>query len=75
MPLVRNIETIVEPVQVEPVAVETKTGPLVSLLLNTIDRYDLTVKCIGGALANCGYSPIELLVCDNGSKDQRVIEL
>lgn len=76
MPLVLNLETIVEPppALMESKQVETMEGPLVSILLNTIDRYDLTVKCIGGALANCGYSPIELLVCDNGSKDSRVVE-
>lgn len=46
---------------------------LVSILLNTIDRWDLTVQCIGTALATAGY-PFELLVCDNGSTDQRVID-
>lgn len=46
---------------------------LVSILLNTIDRYDLTVKCIGPALESAGY-PFELLICDNGSKDQRTID-
>lgn len=46
---------------------------IVSILLNTIDRYDLTVKCIGPALETAGY-PFELLVCDNGSKDQRTID-
>ena len=46
---------------------------LVSILLNTIDRYELTVKCIGSALATAGF-PFELLVCDNGSTDARVAE-
>ena len=45
----------------------------VAILLNTIDRYELTVKCIGGALATAGY-PFEFLCCDNGSSDRRVIE-
>jgi GT2 family glycosyltransferase len=47
--------------------------PTVAILLNTIDRYDLTVRCIGGALASAGY-PFEFLCCDNGSSDRRVID-
>ncbi len=46
---------------------------LVSILLNTIDRFDLTVRCIGGALADCSCK-YELLVCDNGSSDRRVVD-
>lgn len=45
----------------------------VAILLNTIDRYELTVRCIGGALQRAGY-PYELLCCDNGSSDHRVID-
>lgn len=47
--------------------------PLVSILLNTIDRYDITVNAIGNALDTAG-TEFELLWCDNGSSDKRVIE-
>lgn len=46
---------------------------IVSVLLNTIDRYDMTVRCIGPALRIAGY-PFELLWCDNGSEDKRVLD-
>jgi GT2 family glycosyltransferase len=45
----------------------------VSILLNTLDRYALTVRCIGKALADAGY-PFEFIACDNGSQDKRVID-
>lgn len=48
-------------------------APLVSILLNTIDRYDITVNAIGEALSQAGW-PFELLCCDNGSEDKRVID-
>lgn len=44
-----------------------------SILLLTIDRFELTKKCVGSALQNAG-ADWELLVCDNGSSDRRVIE-
>lgn len=46
---------------------------MVSILLCTIDRYDLTVKCVGKALATAGYA-YELLSVDNGSTDMRVVD-
>lgn len=46
---------------------------LVSILLCTIDRYDLTRECVGGALANADY-PFEFLCTDNASQDKRVID-
>lgn len=46
----------------------------VSILLNTIDRYELTQQCVGHALDHTGYDDWELLVCDNGSQDNRTIE-
>jgi glycosyltransferase involved in cell wall biosynthesis len=47
---------------------------LVSILMNVIDRFELTQRCVDHALAHTGYGEWELLVCDNGSKDERVIE-
>ncbi len=47
--------------------------PLVSILLNTINRYDMLVMCVGQALCTAGY-PFELLCCDNGSDDRRTID-
>jgi glycosyltransferase involved in cell wall biosynthesis len=46
---------------------------MVSILLLTIDRYELTKQCVGNALNNAG-TDYELLVVDNGSKDERVIK-
>lgn len=45
----------------------------VSLILLTIDRYEMTRKVLSTILPNAGYE-YELLVCDNGSKDHRVID-
>lgn len=45
----------------------------VSLILLTIDRYAITKKVLSNILPNAGYE-YELLVCDNGSKDHRVID-
>lgn len=49
---------------------------LVSILMLTIDRYEITKRCLEHNLAtsNIDLSKIELLVCDNGSKDQRIID-
>lgn len=46
----------------------------VSVLLLTIDRYELTEKYVGEALRNAGHE-FDLCVTDNGSTDQRVIDL
>ena len=46
---------------------------MISILLLTIDRYELTKQCVGDALKKAGVE-YELLVCDNGSKDKRTIE-
>ncbi len=46
-----------------------------SILLLTIDRFDETVKTINQNFSNHGFKgEIELLWCDNGSKDKRVID-
>jgi GT2 family glycosyltransferase len=47
--------------------------PKVSILLSTIDRYELLESCIGAALRSAGY-PYQLLWCDNGSTDRRVVD-
>lgn len=46
---------------------------MVSILMLTIDRYDVLVDCLEHNLKHIGCD-YELLVCDNGSKDERVIE-
>ncbi len=46
---------------------------MVSIILNTINRYELTKFCVGNALRHAG-SKYELLVCDNGSTDSRVVK-
>jgi len=46
---------------------------MISILLLTIDRYELTKKCVGKALEEAG-ADYELLVCDNGSKDKRTLD-
>jgi glycosyltransferase involved in cell wall biosynthesis len=45
----------------------------VSILLLTIDRYEITKRCVDQALQNAGVD-YELLCADNGSQDSRVIE-
>lgn len=52
-----------------------KLIPKVSILLLTLDRYQLTKYCLLNALAKAGYTDFELLMLDNGSKDKRTIEL
>jgi len=46
---------------------------MVSVLLCTIDRYDITTQCVGPSLACCG-EEYELLCVDNGSSDRRVVD-
>lgn len=45
----------------------------VSILLLTIDRFNLTREYIGNALANAGY-PFELCISDNGSVQPEIFE-
>jgi len=44
---------------------------VVSHILLTLDRYELTKEIVNDTLSKAGY-PFELLVCDNGSADHRV---
>ncbi len=48
--------------------------PLISMLLLTIDRFEITKIVLEKNLAGCLDYPVELLVADNGSKDRRVID-
>ena len=47
---------------------------MVSIIMITIDRYEQTKKTLDKVLNNTGYKDFELLVADNGSKDERIIE-
>lgn len=44
----------------------------VSIIMNVIDRYTTTNRCVGQAIANMAYPEFEFLVCDNGSSDLRM---
>jgi GT2 family glycosyltransferase len=46
---------------------------MVSLILLTIDRYELTKEIVSDTLHKANY-PYELLICDNGSQDKRLID-
>jgi GT2 family glycosyltransferase len=49
----------------------------ISILSLTMNRFDAVKQCYGDNINNCGVhcdNPLELLVADNGSSDQRVID-
>ena len=46
----------------------------VSILILTLDRYWLTRYCIENAIAASGHEDLEILILDNGSTDQRVVD-
>ncbi len=46
---------------------------MISILLLSWDRHDMLVKTLTDNLAKCNY-PFELLICDQGSQDPRVIQ-
>lgn len=52
-------------------------APKVSVMMLTIDRFDVTSKCfeenIKRARQGCPDAWFEFLVCDNGSKDRRIV--
>lgn len=50
----------------------TELPPIASILFLAWDRYDLTVRTLTNNLARANY-PYELLVCDQGSSDPRVV--
>lgn len=45
-----------------------------SICAITLDRFDISSEVIPDTLAKCGVGDVELLVCDNGSEDKRIIE-
>ena len=49
------------------------SGPYISILLLSWDRYDLLVKTLNHNLSVINY-PYELLICDQGSKDKKVLD-
>lgn len=54
---------------------EEITKPKVSLLLLTLDRYQMTKYCLNNLLAKTGFPDFELLVLDNGSTDKRTVDM
>lgn len=52
--------------------------PLVSIIVPTRDKWDLLAGCADGVLTRTDYSPLELVIVDNDSKEaktQRLLEL
>jgi GT2 family glycosyltransferase len=45
--------------------------PLVSIVVPTRDRADLLAQCAEGVLSKTAYTPLELLIVDNGSVEPR----
>ncbi len=50
-------------------------APLVSIIVPTRDRADLLERCLDGVLQRTDYSPIEVLVIDNGSEAPETLAL
>jgi GT2 family glycosyltransferase len=48
--------------------------PLVSLIVLTRDRVALLSNCIDGLLENTSYKNIEIIIIDNGSKEESTLE-
>ena len=53
----------------------TPITPKISLLLLTLDRYQMTKYCLTNMLDKAGFTDFELLILDNGSTDKRTINL
>lgn len=45
-----------------------------SICAITLDRFEISSEIIPDTLKKCGVGDVELLVCDNGSQDKRIIE-
>ena len=50
-------------------------APLVSVMVPTRDRADLLERCTDAVLSRTDYAPLELLVVDNDSKEEKTLEL
>jgi O-antigen biosynthesis protein len=48
--------------------------PLVSVIVPTKDRRDLTQKCIDGLVNRTNYKPLEIIIVDNGSSEPGAID-
>jgi len=49
--------------------------PLVSVIVPTRDRADLLAQCADGVLTKTDYTPLELLIVDNGSSEPETLAL
>ncbi len=54
---------------------ESNQTPLVSIIIPTRDRPALLAHCIDGILNRTDYTPIELLIVDNDSRERRTTRL
>ena len=55
------------------VDIERKPKPLVSIIIPTRDKTGILKKCIRGLLKKTDYSSIEIIVVDNGSREQKML--
>jgi GT2 family glycosyltransferase len=54
---------------------QPQPSPLVSVIVPTRDRADLLARCAKGVLEQTDYSPLELLIVDNGSVEAATLAL
>lgn len=47
---------------------------MTSILLLTLDRFEITKRCVQNTLMGAGKEDYEILICDNGSTDRRIID-
>jgi len=52
---------------------ETKKNPLVSIIIPTRDRVEILKNCINSILQKTTYKNYEILIIDNGSKEQETL--
>lgn len=60
-----NFHRVVYPIQ--------EDAPLVSLIIGTRDGVDLLRQALDGILNRTDYSPLEVIIIDNGSSDERTL--
>lgn len=75
-----NIDATVEPAPQIPNFQRVRfslpeTKPLVSILIPTKDRADLLSKCISSIISKSSYPNYEIIIVDNGSKEQLTFDL